>query len=92
MILMISYDLNASERPSAYEAVKDLIEQKAISWRRPLFSQWFVETDEGAEQWHQALKAVVDDDDRWFICTVRRPFQGQLAKSVVDWLRHHVEM
>lgn len=42
MVLLISYDLNGKERPSSYADVKGFIEANAISWARPLYSQWFV--------------------------------------------------
>lgn len=51
MILLVSYDLNGHERPSAYTAVRDRIESHAISAKKPLYSQWLIETHDSPAQW-----------------------------------------
>lgn len=86
MVLLVSYDLNNHERPTAYKAVAEVIEHKAISFKRPLYSQWFVETGESPQAWSDALTRVMDDDDNLFVCRVQRPYQGFLPKSVWEWL------
>lgn len=87
MVLLISYDLDGHERPSAYTAVKRTIEGHARSWQRPLYSQWFVETNETPQAWSDRLKAVIDQDDKLFIVRVQVPYQGWLPKSIWEWLR-----
>lgn len=86
-VLMISYDLKGKERPEAYNDVKEMIEEEAISCMRPLFSQWFVETEESVQTWHERMKAVTDKDDNWFILRVTKPRKGWLAKGVWTWLK-----
>lgn len=86
-VLMISYDLNGHERPSAYEAVKEMIEESSISARRPLYSQWFVETNDSVEKWHERMKSVTDDNDKWFINQVTKPRQGWFSSEIWDWLK-----
>jgi hypothetical protein len=56
MVLLISYDLVGAERPSSYAAVKNYIEKHADSSRRPLYSQWFVETGYSPRAWVDALR------------------------------------
>ena len=85
-VLMISYDLNGHERPSAYAAVKKMIEDNSIDSRRPLYSLWWVETNESVDTWTIWMKEVTDEDDKWFICPVTRPTQGWLSKSLWEWL------
>ena len=85
-VLMISYDLNGNERPSAYEAVKEMIESTAVSSKRPLYSQWFVETSDTVDVWHDRMNAVADDDDNWFIDHVTNPKQGWFAGDIWPWL------
>jgi hypothetical protein len=85
-VLLLSYDLNGHERPSAYEDVKDMIEANAISAIRPLFSQWLIETDDTLGTWHQRMKGVVDKGDNWLIVEVTRARQGWLQKAVWEWL------
>jgi hypothetical protein len=88
MILLISYDLRGHERPAAYARVKSYIEQHAQSCIRPLYSQWLVETTADPDAWVKAFQEnqLVDSNDCLFICQVRRPYQGLLAKAEWDWL------
>lgn len=85
-VLLISYDLNRGERPSSYTAVRQIIEQHATSAVKPLYSQWFVETSETPQTWSDRIGTVADSDDSWFVCHVKRPYQGWLPKSVWEWL------
>ena len=80
MVLLVSYDLNGRERPSSYTAVREAIERKAIDSRRPLYSQWFVQTNDSPDSWQQTLKRVMDSNDSLFICQVREPNQGWINK------------
>lgn len=86
MVLLISYDLDGHKRPSAYEAVKKKIEEGAASFRRPLYSQWLVETTSTPDQWTEHLKPVLDAEDKLLIVRVQRPYQGWLPKEVWEWL------
>jgi hypothetical protein len=87
MVLMISYDLNGHERPAAYTAVKKVIESNAIDWKRPLYSQWFVETTESPQAWADRLNPVIDQNDKLFIARTQTPYQGWLPESIWEWLR-----
>jgi hypothetical protein len=87
MVLLISYDLNNDERPSSYEAVRAVIERYAASARKPLYSQWFVETADDTQTWSERIQAVADPDDSWFVVRVQRPYQGWLPREIWDWLR-----
>ena len=90
VVHLISYDLNGHERPSAYQSVKTYIEQHAVSYRRPLYSQWLVETADGPQAWVNGLKTVLDADDYLFVVEVRRPYQGWLPETVWTWLNERV--
>lgn len=90
MVLLISYDLNGHERPEAYEAVKDAITTNATAYIRPLYSQWFVQTDESVDTWVDRLQAVTDRSDRLFVVKVQRPYQGLLTDKQWEWLRERV--
>jgi hypothetical protein len=88
MVLLISYDLVGQERPASYAAVKAYIEKHAISFKRPLYSQWLVETTSSPDQWVEALRKnkLIDKNDRLFVCQVRRPYQGLLTEEIWNWL------
>lgn len=90
MVYLISYDLNGHERPAAYAAVKKMIEEKSISWAKPLYSQWFVETNDTVDTWSDRMKAVTDANDNWFIVKIQRPYQGWLSQKIWDWLNARV--
>lgn len=90
MVLLISYDLNGRERPSAYTAVKAAIERNATSVRKPLYSQWLVETNQYPDTWVANLRKVMDNDDRLFIVQVRPPYQGWLDEEIWSWLEARV--
>ena len=91
MILLLSYDLDHYQRPKAYEAVKDMVEENSIGHLKVLYSQWLIETNESPDWWSEKMKEVADtDDDYWFIVQVERPYQGWLPKSTWSWLRSRV--
>lgn len=86
MILLISYDLDNHEQPEVYRNIKKMIERDSISWAKPLYSQWFVETNEDPEVWSEKIAQIADDNDRWFVVKIQRPYQGWLNKEIWDWL------
>ncbi len=90
MVLLISYDLNDHERAEAYEDVARLVHAHAISYRKPLYSQWFVETHESCEAWNDKMKTVTDANDNWFIARIGAERQGWLSEEIWRWLRDHV--
>ena len=92
MILLVSYDLNGRERPEAYEAVKKVITSNAISYKKPLYSQWFVETDDPPDVWSKRITDVADTDDNWFVCRVglsRVKISGRTVESVLKENLNH---
>lgn len=88
MVLLISYDLRNHERPGSYTRVKEYIERHSKSAIRPLYSQWFVDTEAGPQAWVDALRKneLVDSDDHLFICPITRPRQGLLSQADWAWL------
>lgn len=87
MVIMISYDLNNHEKPSAYQDVADMIKRYAKDQRKPLRSQWFVYTDDSVETWNSRMETVTDKNDSWFIVQIKPPYNGWLPKDFWDWLR-----
>lgn len=87
MVILISYDLNGHERPEAYEDVKKVITSNAQDYIRPLYSQWFVRTDDTINQWVDWLKEVTDSNDRLFVIKVQWPYQGLLTDVQWEWIR-----
>lgn len=86
MILLISYDLNGHERPEAYEQVSHMIKAKATSFRKPLYSQWLVDTSDSIQNWHERMKEITDNNDYWLITQLTSKRQGWLPKDVWDWI------
>lgn len=89
-VLLLSYDLPADGGGAPYESIEAMIRESARSAVRPLYSQWFVETDEHPQVWHERMEGITGGRGRWFICPVVRPFQGRLAVDVNEWLNARV--
>jgi hypothetical protein len=89
VVHLISYDLNRHERPAAYADVRRIIEQNATAWRRPLYSQWLVETSRSVTWWRDLLKEVIDEDDNLLVVRVTE-YEGWLSKDIWPWLRARV--
>jgi hypothetical protein len=89
MVLLISYDLNGHERPSAYAAVKQAIESGAGAgnFKKILYSQWLVDTTDSCDTWSDRIQKVADSNDRWLVMKVTPNYQGWLSKEIWDWLR-----
>lgn len=92
MVLLISYDLNREERPKAYAKIKDVIEQNAADFVKPLYSQWLVSTHSSPQDWTELLldSGTIDKDDRLLIIQIKQPYWGWLSKDHWRWLREHV--
>jgi hypothetical protein len=90
VVLMVSYDLNRHERPISYQAVHEAIKKNAISFKRPLYSQWFVETEGSVQAWSDLIAGVFDQDDSWFVVRVTSPYQGWLPAETWEWLAARV--
>lgn len=91
MVLLVSHDLNRHERPGAYQKIAEIIQNRARSVYRPLYSQWCVETDHSPAQWYEFLKPALDRDDGLFIVEIRRgSYYGWLSRDVWEWLELRV--
>jgi len=91
MVLLISYDLNGHERPAAYAAVKKKIEEGATSFRKPLYSQWLVETASQPKEWYEFLAPVIDSNDAIFIVRVMAPYWGRVVPTEIwQWLEQRL--
>lgn len=86
MVLVISYDLNGRERPSAYAAVKTASKRDAISTGSLSTRSGLVETNSGPDACVDMLKPVMDANDILLVVQVRRPIKGFLTKSLWDSL------
>lgn len=86
MVLLISYDLNRHERPSAYRAVEEVIRRNASDLRKPLYSQWLVETSESVSTWSERLRAAMDANDRLLVLRMQGATDGWLDKEIWAWL------
>jgi hypothetical protein len=87
MVLLISYDLNGQERPDSYTRVASKVKEKAVDWRRPLYSQWFVETTQDPASWVEWLKPLLDNNDRLFVDRITSARRGMLPQADWDWLK-----
>ena len=92
MVMLISYDLNKHERPSAYAAVEKIIKDTVgqTNYIKALYSQWLVDSTISASTWSEKMKSVTDKDDMWLIVPITGNHSGWLNTNVVDWLNSRV--
>ena len=86
MIYFICYDLDDHHRPAMYATVERIIYENAADVRKPMYSAWFVETNLLPKDWVELLSSVFDQDDSFFICEIRQPYQGWIATDDYKWL------
>ena len=86
MLLLISYDLDAPQRPDSYAKVKEIIEGNALAILRPLYSQWLVETHEDVDAWTSRLTPVLSRQDRLLIVRVQGRANGYLPPATWTWI------
>jgi len=92
MIILISYDLNEHENIEDYEKLIDVIRSTAGegNYAKPLYSQWFVDTNLSIHQWNNILKDATDNNDsRMIIEIVRRPV-GKYNKPAITWINERL--
>lgn len=73
---------SAATRPETEQPTP--ITKHATSYKKPLYSQWFVETREEPRAWYDRLKPVIDAGDNRFVCRVQVPWIGWFGKSNKD--------
>lgn len=86
MLLLISYDLDASARPGGYEKLKQAIETKAIAFEHPLYSQWLVETNDDVDAWTSHLTPFLTQEDRLLVVRVLGRSNGYLPPGLWTWI------
>lgn len=87
MLLLISYDLSTSDRPPAYEAIKATIEAASGGrCRRPLYSQWLVDTEESVDTWVERLQGHLSPADRLLVVRVQGRTNGWLPSEDWTWI------
>jgi hypothetical protein len=89
MLLLISYDLDTVDRPPRYEAIKTTIEGAATEFRRPLYSQWLVVTNEGVDEWGTRLRPFLSPEDRLLIVRITGRSNGWLPEDLWTWINVH---
>ncbi|MCW5593697.1 MAG: hypothetical protein KIS74_16480 [Burkholderiales bacterium] len=81
-VLLITYDL---KKPG--QSYEDFYEvRNTYAYARLSESSYAVQTDETPKQVYDKLAPHVDKNDRLYVITLSRPYQGWGAKEVNDWL------
>jgi hypothetical protein len=86
MLLLISYDLDAPQRPNTYQQMHDAITAHTQDWLRPLYSQWLVVTNESVDTWAGWLQSLVQPQDRLLIVRVQGRTNGWLPDEMWAWI------
>lgn len=85
-LVLISHDAPAERT----EDLARLVADHAQEWRRPMATQWLVETEEDVDVWARRLAAVLGPDDQLLVTEVRRPIQGWLTSDLWEWVNERV--
>jgi hypothetical protein len=89
VLLLISYDLATSDRPSNYEAIRGAIDAAAQEAYRPLYSQWLVVTSEDVDTWTSRLTPLLSPEDKLLIVRIQGRANGRLPKTYWPWINAH---
>ncbi|WP_309896552.1 hypothetical protein [Archangium sp.] len=101
--LMLPYTPEKREPAKVYDDLETFIEKYATEARRPLKSQWFVETEKPLSWWTTELMKILDENDRLFVCRIFPNSMPDPDKkqdtayagagdmgSEIEWLNSHV--
>jgi hypothetical protein len=85
-VKLVTYDL---DKPG--QDYTDLLKEiKKFSWARLSESSYAVDTDLSPSQLYARLKPYVDQNDTIYVLVLNRPYAGQGAKEVNEWLERHL--
>ncbi|MER8993537.1 hypothetical protein [Mesorhizobium sp. M0678] len=83
---LVTYDLNKETvRPKIVDEVK-----ASAGWARLSESSYAISTNETASQVHERFKKYLDNNDNFYVISLRRPYSGRGPKEVNDWLEKHL--
>lgn len=85
-VFIVTYDLNKElRRPPIVAEVK-----KSPGWARLSESSYAISTAETPDQVFKRFKPLLDDNDDFFVITLKKPFQSWASKEINDWLTNHL--
>lgn len=80
-VYIVTYDLNKeTKRPPIVEEVRK------TAWARLSESSYAISTTETPSEVYQRFKPLLDENDNFFVITLKKPFQSWAPKEVNDWL------
>ncbi|WP_350303041.1 hypothetical protein [Pediococcus acidilactici] len=86
---IVSYDLDNPGQK--YNELKKIIDAHSIDWCRYLDSTFLIRTNDSANDILQALKAVIDSNDRVFIANISNTdYSGWLIDKQRDYIRNNI--
>lgn len=85
-VFIVTYDLNReTKRPPIVEEIR-----KTSGWAKLSESSYAISTQETASEVYTRFKPLLDDNDDFFVITLKRPFMSWASKEVNDWLNNHL--
>lgn len=85
-VYIVTYDLNKeTKRPPIVEEVR-----KSPGWAKLSESSYAISTQETTTEVYNRFKPLLDDNDAFFVITLRRPFSSWGSKEINDWLNNHL--
>lgn len=83
---IVTYDLNNEvRRPPILDEIK-----KTDGWAMLSESSYAIYTSETVSEVYSRFEPMIDDDDSFYVITLRRPYTGRGYVKVNDWLEKHL--
>ncbi len=84
-VLLVTYDLNKETvRPKIVDEVKK------TSWAKLSESSYAIDTNETPQAVYNRFQYLLDENDNFYVITLKRPYYGQGPKAVNDWLEQRL--
>lgn len=88
---LISYDLGKPETRIEYGQLASNFKKLFITWARPVESVWIVKTDMNVEQIRDAIKKILDSNDKLVVVEMSGSWGTyNISKEVTDWMKKNI--
>jgi len=85
-VYLVTYDLNKeTTRPNITKKLRDEFPYAMLSE-----SSYAIQTTSTVEQVHAFFKPILDDNDTFYVITLKNPWTGFGPKVVNEWLEKHL--
>ena len=84
---LVSCEFNADDE---YEDFADAVDEYP-AWRHLFGTQWFVCSEDSAEEVYRNLSQYLFDGDFIFVCDIGDEYASYLPKETVEWMKNNLD-